>query len=1576
MKPKNSPHVFGLENAGYVKGQGIYIVPGVQSDFSYSDGEQAENFLLESIQKSNDLSVGSEELQKYIHDWPSRYHLSSQRPDLLRPFANQLKNKKVLEIGAGAGAITRFLGELGCSVLALEGSLQRARITSERCRHLENVTVVNDNFENFSCNEKFDFVILIGVLEYANTFMTHSDNGPFAMLTKAKEFLTDKGELVLAIENKIGLKYWAGAPEDHIGKEYYNIQNLYADNDAKTFGYFELISLLEQAGFNISEFMFPFPDYKFAEIIITEAGFRKREFNPLELLLEKFEYFQKTGYTSRFNSNLAAYSLFNNGQLSYFANSFLITATTSQGSRLKKESPILAYVYSNLRKKQYCKQTTFLSNSDGKTISVTRQRLYKGTDEHSPCLQHVLQDEPYIKGRILSASILPIISSDGWAIKNIVNWCRPFYDILISKSFDKDGQAWLSGKYLDLAPFNIILDNEQPKIFDLEWICNEDIPAYYVFFRGLAHSLGRILFVNDPEDGTPLQITELATEVTKYYFQFADAELLDCKSREIKYFSAVAPCGMTEPFPLHQLNVRNSDYLRLLKTNEELLIQNETLANELNRTRQQFDSEKIALLEEAIKKQQQFDSEKVALLEEAVKTQQQFDSEKVALLEEAIKKQEQFDSEKIALLAEAKKKQEQYEIEVASFLEEARKRQEQFETEKTVLLTEAQKRQDKFEREKIDLSNDAKKKQQQLETEKAVLLNVAKKKQEQFDTEKIALLDEARRKQEQFDSEKASLLDEMTKNETRLLDEISDLKKSIKWYADTYETRSILGVLKEKIKSKPKKRVAQDISSQTSSGNPLPDTEDAALIEKSQDRIDAQIPAIELLKLDETIPSTDILGIKYQSASVAPSDVCLFSSFSFSGKVEEYVYYYLSELQKAGLSIVFISTSPIAESCVGRLSQYAFLIIERENKCPDFGSWKAGLSMLDWGKNLNSVLLTNDSVFGPLADLNNIISFMKDKYDVWGMSDNYEIDYHLQSYFLYFNKGAIASDTFRNFWKNVDLSATKDDVIHKYEIGLSRLFRKTNFTLGAYVNIDVVSKDAVHGHKIINPLLVFWKSLIKKHEFPFFKRELIIKRNISKTYDDHRDLYVNISGWRKIIQECSYPVKLIEDFLSNYCKVIKAGNDNIVLKKRKVLFLIDPTEEADAQRVLLGFLQWLKSETGIEAELLSCKEGNSELALEFSKFGIVTNFYAVSEGERKNLKGRLIDEVSLIFSNTIRNVDIQKFLSFLDVPQIIFVHETTQTLDNILSGENTKWVRDNISQFITTSDVVWKHIVDYIGVDRTKVSLVNKSDDFTMVQAPTLLGIINTYYDDKELRLAEDPLLAFMTHIYYDNSWIEIRDKLKNFNDGKNYFLFSISEGCIIRNEIIENIKETFTNAFFLVTPNVGRDIGGKMTLIDLYLFLGIKSSYIIILHDKQSIHSLEGESWKNNLFKIFDINNQSRILNLFRDPAVGIIGIKDHIVNEYNATTHTFRNNNQLSKKLLKQFNISIENYDFMGGCIFWIKSSIIEKFFMKNNPILIRGSLEPGNVLDLHGERLTHTWERMFSWIATSDGYRVDGI
>ena len=271
-----------------------------------------------------------------------------------------------------------------------------------------------------------------------------------------------------------------------------------------------------------------------------------------------------------------------------------------------------------------------------------------------------------------------------------------------------------------------------------------------------------------------------------------------------------------------------------------------------------------------------------------------------------------------------------------------------------------------------------------------------------------------------------------------------------------------------------------------------------------------------------------------------------------------------------------------------------------------------------------------------------------------------------------------------------------------------------------------------------------------------------------------------------------------------------------------------------------------------------------------------------------------------------------------------------------------------------------------------------KENFTTKKQAPKLLEIIKQHYDITETIIVEEPSITIMTHIFFDNTWDEIKRKIKHFDNGTNHFLFSISEACLIKEEILRDIKETFQNAHAIITSNVGRDIGGKFALIDLYFLLGLKTTYMIFLHDKQSLHTLVGESWKKNLFRILEPGNYWDIIKVFKDKNAGVVGAKEHIINEYDPGTGVFRHNNELSKLLLSKYNISINNYEYISGSIYWMRSSIIEDFFAKNNPLSLRNDLESGNVLDINGNgnTMVHTWERMFCWLATNNKFSVTGV
>ena len=80
------------------------------SSFAYSDGSHAEHYLQSVFERDIDLSSSSPDLKQYIKDWPSEYHLSNKRAQLLAGFDFD-PALKVLEVGCGCGAITRHLAE-------------------------------------------------------------------------------------------------------------------------------------------------------------------------------------------------------------------------------------------------------------------------------------------------------------------------------------------------------------------------------------------------------------------------------------------------------------------------------------------------------------------------------------------------------------------------------------------------------------------------------------------------------------------------------------------------------------------------------------------------------------------------------------------------------------------------------------------------------------------------------------------------------------------------------------------------------------------------------------------------------------------------------------------------------------------------------------------------------------------------------------------------------------------------------------------------------------------------------------------------------------------------------------------------------------------------------------------------------------------------------------------------------------------------------------------------------------------------------------------------------------------------
>ena len=280
----------------------------------YSDGD-VEDRLLKLCESGRPM----QEILMENNDWPILYHLSDVRENVLEWYDFD-PEASLLEIGAGCGAVTGLFCRRVRRVVCNDLSKRRSTINAVRNGGRGNLEIFVGNFEDLKLEERFDYVTLIGVLEYSGYYISQGE--PYGtMLARVKRFLKPGGKLILAIENKFGLKYWAGAGEDHTGGFFDGIEGYAGVKGVRTFSKPEITKLLCGAGFEKNEFYYPMPDYKLPTAVYSD-GFlpKKGMLNDITVSYDRDRYVM-------FDEAAAYESLTEDGQFPYFANSFLIIST-------------------------------------------------------------------------------------------------------------------------------------------------------------------------------------------------------------------------------------------------------------------------------------------------------------------------------------------------------------------------------------------------------------------------------------------------------------------------------------------------------------------------------------------------------------------------------------------------------------------------------------------------------------------------------------------------------------------------------------------------------------------------------------------------------------------------------------------------------------------------------------------------------------------------------------------------------------------------------------------------------------------------------------------------------------------------------------------------------------------------------------------------------------------------------------------------------------------------------------------------------------------------------------------------
>ncbi len=450
----------------------------------YCDGKVEDELL--DITK-NYATIEYAKIMEEKADWPILYHLSPLRENIVG-WIPMKGCEKVLEVGSGCGAITGVLSEKSGSLTCVDLSKKRSMINAYRHADCENVTIHVGNFKDIEpdlpCD--YDYIYLIGVFEYGQSYM--GGDTPFQdFLNIIKKHLKPGGRIVIAIENKYGLKYFAGCKEDHLGTWFSGIENYANGGGVRTFSKPGLEKIFRDCGVEQYHFYYPYPDYKFMTTVYSDDYLPKagelsnnlRNFDRDRMLL--------------FDEKNAFDGIAEDGLFSVFSNSFVVV--------LGEDFPVKYARFSNDRAPEYQIRTDICKEGD--SFVVKKYPLTEEAGEHIAGMEAAYKSlmERY-EGGNLSVCPCSLETQDGrtCAVFPFVEG-KPLAELLDAcvKNGDEETFVALFEEYVercgynedfpaadfDLIFSNILVQEDTWTVIDYEWTFGKAMPTKELAFRAL-----------------------------------------------------------------------------------------------------------------------------------------------------------------------------------------------------------------------------------------------------------------------------------------------------------------------------------------------------------------------------------------------------------------------------------------------------------------------------------------------------------------------------------------------------------------------------------------------------------------------------------------------------------------------------------------------------------------------------------------------------------------------------------------------------------------------------------------------------------------------------------------------------------------------------------------------------------------------------------------------------------------------------------------------------------------------------------------------------------------------------------
>jgi GT2 family glycosyltransferase len=369
-------------------------------------------------------------------------------------------------------------------------------ILSELKSKTNNVTLL-ESIENIDNEAKFDYIVLIGNVE-----KIESEEQIIEVLNFSKNILSKDGKILLAMDNKYGMKYWTGEQFDINSKSYETILT----SNKNVLSLTKIKNIMDNLKLKY-KFYYPLPDYELTNVIYTD------EFMPNNDSIDsRVLTYCKNGEILNFSEREAFKQLIVNekNMFPFFANSYFIEI----GNRDNFEN--IKYIgFSISRNKEYRIQTIIKRDEVIKVATTDDSELHikniaRNIDIIKKCNIECL--DRFENNKIISKYLKDAKSYDkllmeiyeNQGIDSVINKIKEFKESIIDKLIDNSGKEnsvfekygveipnrlleklhFTKNGILDLIFQNCLVKADKLYVYDQEWYV-ENVPVEFILYRGI-----------------------------------------------------------------------------------------------------------------------------------------------------------------------------------------------------------------------------------------------------------------------------------------------------------------------------------------------------------------------------------------------------------------------------------------------------------------------------------------------------------------------------------------------------------------------------------------------------------------------------------------------------------------------------------------------------------------------------------------------------------------------------------------------------------------------------------------------------------------------------------------------------------------------------------------------------------------------------------------------------------------------------------------------------------------------------------------------------------------------------------